>query len=317
MAIKISLTNNKGGVGKTSTAINVGQILVQKHKKRVLIVDLDMQCNVTSAILGPDYALENWKGGAGELFDRRSSASTSDLVVRRKDGPHIIPGRPKDVFSIERGMEEVSDLLRKEVIPAISEAAKSKDPAAARKKILQAKEVLEDIQKANMDWAGILRKRISEVEADYDYVFFDLPPSVSRVPISAWVASDFLLIPVSDHFALEGVGHLLNHMIEIKREFNQDLRFVFYMNKVRMGKNQWTDFIGNNHREIAQHLNSALRENKYLASVSTLMSGFVRYSDDVDTSHAERKPMYNLFAAKAVTDDYVGLTAELIKVTKK
>jgi chromosome partitioning protein len=48
----------------------------------------------------------------------------------------------------------------------------------------------------------ILKKKISEVDDDYDYIFFDLPPSVSRIPKNAWVSSDYLLIPISDYFAL-------------------------------------------------------------------------------------------------------------------
>ena len=43
----IAIMNNKGGVGKTVTAINLADILVRDYKKRVLLADCDGQCNLT------------------------------------------------------------------------------------------------------------------------------------------------------------------------------------------------------------------------------------------------------------------------------
>ena len=50
----IAIMNNKGGVGKTVTAINLADILVRDYKKRVLLADCDGQCNLT------DFFFQKW-----------------------------------------------------------------------------------------------------------------------------------------------------------------------------------------------------------------------------------------------------------------
>ncbi|MCK5520042.1 MAG: AAA family ATPase [Candidatus Marinimicrobia bacterium] len=61
MAHIISIVNHKGGVGKTTTTINLGHAIARK-KQRVLLIDMDLQCNTTLTILGlesPQYCLSD------------------------------------------------------------------------------------------------------------------------------------------------------------------------------------------------------------------------------------------------------------------
>ena len=55
----ISFINNKGGVGKTTTTLNVGYILAQKYNQRVLIVDIDPQGNTTSMFIKENIAFSD------------------------------------------------------------------------------------------------------------------------------------------------------------------------------------------------------------------------------------------------------------------
>ncbi|HCX98515.1 MAG TPA: ParA family protein, partial [Bacteroidales bacterium] len=58
----ISIINNKGGTGKTTTVLNLGAALAKK-KQRVLMVDLDSQCNLSSA-----FGANGTEQGIGELL---------------------------------------------------------------------------------------------------------------------------------------------------------------------------------------------------------------------------------------------------------
>ena len=70
MARVISIINNKGGTGKTTTTINLGAALAAK-RKRVLLLDMDSQCNLSSAL-----GVANAEQHAGLLCDRENVDST-------------------------------------------------------------------------------------------------------------------------------------------------------------------------------------------------------------------------------------------------
>jgi chromosome partitioning protein len=74
MANVISIINNKGGTGKTTTMLNLGAALAKK-RKRVLLVDLDSQCNLTSA-----FGADTPEIGVGDLLV--GNASLSDVLIK-------------------------------------------------------------------------------------------------------------------------------------------------------------------------------------------------------------------------------------------
>ncbi len=108
MAYTIAFVNYKGGSGKTTSCINIAGWLV-KHKKRVLVVDLDPQCNATTG-LGIELAsvdCPSWH----LFFDRKDIRET---VLETSSGVHLIPSST-DLISAEAYIASRYYLLKKKL----------------------------------------------------------------------------------------------------------------------------------------------------------------------------------------------------------
>ena len=182
MAKVICVTNQKGGVGKTTTAVNLSYYLA-KDKKKTLLIDFDPQGNATS--------------GLG--FDKT------------------------DVESLGVTMNEVL-LGTAELAKAIrSTKYKNFDLAPTTPELANA-EV--EITSQNKKFTR-LRDAIHSVEAKYDYVIIDSPPSLSLLTVNGMIASNYLLLPVQTEFyALEGVAQLLESMKLVMRQANPKLKLL-------------------------------------------------------------------------------------------
>ena len=89
----ISIINNKGGVGKTTTAVNAGTALSLLGKK-VLVVDMDNQCNATDILLNVPQDLV--KHSLYDLLDQDSKTDFADLICPTKHpGLYLLPNMPE------------------------------------------------------------------------------------------------------------------------------------------------------------------------------------------------------------------------------
>ncbi len=82
---------------------------------------------------------------------------------------------------------------------------------------------IEMVSEQNREYT--LRRVISDIKDDYDYIFLDSPPSLSLITINALVAADSILIPIQcEYFALEGVSQLINTYKLIRKNLNKNLK---------------------------------------------------------------------------------------------
>jgi chromosome partitioning protein len=173
----ISIFNQKGGVGKTTTSINLCAYLSLQGFK-VLNIDIDPQGNTTSG-LGFDK-----RDLTESTYDVLTSDASIDSVVKKCDlieNFYLLPS------AIELAGAEVE---------------------------------LIEIPKREY----ILKKKLSQMEEKYDYVFIDCPPSLGFLTINALTASDSVLIPIQcEFYALEGVGQLINTIQLVKKSLNKSL----------------------------------------------------------------------------------------------
>ncbi len=160
MSKTIAMANFKGGVGKTTSVLNIGAALAQMGKK-TLLIDLDPQANLTNSlgVADPGVTIYN-------ILRKTEKIKTQNVITNLS----LIPS------SLELNkaeLEMASEFKREE----------------------------------------ILNKLLNPIKQQYDYILLDCPPSLGLLTINAFVAADYIIVPIeAEYLALKGYS-ILNEAI--------------------------------------------------------------------------------------------------------
>jgi chromosome partitioning protein len=97
---------------------------------------------------------------------------------------------------------------------------------------------------------NVLKKRLSGIINDYDYILIDSPPAINLLTINALVAADTVLIPIQcEYFALEGVSELMDTLVRIQRGYNpklgiEGLLLTMYDERTNLSRQVQEDLVG-------------------------------------------------------------------------
>ncbi len=190
--ITLAMFNNKGGVGKTTLTCNVAAYLATRLKKRILVVDCDPQCNATQLIMGEEYATNLY------FTDQANNSITTitDILQPIEEGDSSISS---DIVPIKSSENRFGI----DLIPGHPSFSIIEDRLGAAWHDLQGGD-LGGIRKTN--WNTFLREKIKN---QYDYVLYDLGPSLGSINRSVLIGCDKFMTPMgTDIFSILGIRNI-------------------------------------------------------------------------------------------------------------
>lgn len=208
MTKSICLFNHKGGVSKTTTSFNLGWSLATLGHK-VLLVDLDSQCNLTGLVLGYNAVDDD---SMDTFYSSRQNLSMKPIVEA------LINGVSADEFiRAENGKLKETTNENLFLLPGHLDIADLDSQISLSLKIASGVPATRNIP-------GNLPKMLQEIakRENIDYLIYDLSPNVGGLNEVILMSSDFFIVPTSpDYFCLQAIGSLEKNITKWHTEISR------------------------------------------------------------------------------------------------
>ncbi|MGZ0051499.1 ParA family protein [Brevibacillus gelatini] len=314
----IAMFNNKGGVGKTTLVCNLVSYLSLKMGKKILVIDADPQCNTTINILPEDQFEKFYYQKEGfTIYDILRPLHRGQGYSEKINFYHV------ENFGVDFLIGDPRLSLMEDLLSNDWKDATSGEPRGLRTTL-----VFSDL--------------LSKCEG-YDYVFFDMGPSLGSLNRAILLACDFFLTPMSlDIFsllALENIGQTMDtwkrrftqgiensidpEVLEgLKQEFN--IKFVGYVTQqytakvvdgvkrpVKAFDKILEELPAKLHNELIDKINKEFKDIQYeLGSIPNLHSL-------IPISQSAHKPIFNLEYKDGVVGAHFYKVEEFSKIIHK
>lgn len=207
MSLVVSMINWKGGVGKTTMTLHLATGLAARHNKRVLLIDLDAQCNLSFLAIGASSYIKHAYTNSGptlkNIFDGYFShkpVKASDVIMEKQ-----VRARAGKIYT------KIGMILSHQELTLL-------DMKLAREK--RSGQDHREETKFEIEKLSVIKTIIDSVADDYDYVLLDCPPNVNLVTQNAFFASDYYVVPaIPDFLSTVGISLINTYMDQFNTDF--------------------------------------------------------------------------------------------------
>ncbi len=250
----ISISNIKGGVGKTTTASVLAVGLAEKGY-RVLLIDSDPQTNLTMCFIQEQA---DCKPSLYHVYS--NGEAVDDVKVAVKNNLDLIIGD----FELCNA----------------------------------------DLQFAKAGRLKMLKKAIKSINTEYDFVIIDTPPNLGVLSLNAFIASDYMVVPMSaDSFSLKSVRLLKETLDDVADETEKELPVAGIL---------LTRY--NNRTNVSKLLENSLNSAAKLLGTKVFESR-IRQAVILQESQIAREDLFSYAVNAKVTEDYRGFIDEFLERT--
>lgn len=266
----IAISNQKGGVGKTTTTLSLG-VALSKLGKKVLLLDADPQGDLTVCMGYYEQELNKNNQDKMKTIATLIGCYINDI--------------PLDINDVILHHEENIDLIPSNL-----------DLSAMEIPLLNA-----------MNREVVIKNCLKEVKDNYDYILIDCMPSLGMITINALAAADKVVIPVqTQYLSLKSVSQLMDSVSRVKRQINPNLEIggillTLYDNRTNLSqeikdtvKNEYGKYINvyKNTIPIGVKVAKSTSAGKSIFSYdknSKVADAYYQFAKEVDESGKEKR----------------------------